>query len=203
MQVRARRESGRANVADDLFLVDALTEVEPRSEARQMPIAGLNAIRMTQLDEIAVAAVASGLRDDAVGRSPHGRAVRRRVIGPLVRSPPFKNRMKPPAEAARDVAEAQRRAQERAAQRPPLVVVEPDLAVRIVERKREAGRARDVHPRGKNVTQALFPDRKSTRLNSSHLVISYAVFCLKKKKKPHKFSKSTNKQNTKKKKTQN
>src|SRR5256885_4553279 len=28
------------------------------------------------------------------------------------------------------------------------------------------------------------PDRKSTRLNSSHLVISYAVFCLKKKKEP-------------------
>src|SRR5256885_10290671 len=28
-------------------------------------------------------------------------------------------------------------------------------------------------------------DRKSTRLNSSHLVISYAVFCLKKKKYVH------------------
>src|SRR5256885_9917179 len=28
-------------------------------------------------------------------------------------------------------------------------------------------------------------DRKSTRLNSSHLVISYAVFCLKKKKTHH------------------
>src|SRR2546430_9774819 len=28
----------------------------------------------------------------------------------------------------------------------------------------------------------LFPDRKSTRLNSSHSQISYAVFCLKKKK---------------------
>src|SRR5256885_11759949 len=28
----------------------------------------------------------------------------------------------------------------------------------------------------------LVTDRKSTRLNSSHLVISYAVFCLKKKK---------------------
>src|SRR5256885_10789706 len=28
-------------------------------------------------------------------------------------------------------------------------------------------------------------DRKSTRLNSSHLVISYAVFCLKKKKQIH------------------
>src|SRR2546426_6952795 len=30
---------------------------------------------------------------------------------------------------------------------------------------------------------AVGEDRKSTRLNSSHLVISYAVFCLKKKKK--------------------
>src|SRR2546426_1331007 len=29
-------------------------------------------------------------------------------------------------------------------------------------------------------------DRKSTRLNSSHLVISYAVFCLKKKKRSNK-----------------
>src|SRR5256885_15894110 len=33
------------------------------------------------------------------------------------------------------------------------------------------------------VTAARGTDRKSTRLNSSHLVISYAVFCLKKKKK--------------------
>src|SRR2546426_2095900 len=32
-------------------------------------------------------------------------------------------------------------------------------------------------------TQENDQDRKSTRLNSSHLVISYAVFCLKKKKK--------------------
>src|SRR5438477_6134812 len=30
------------------------------------------------------------------------------------------------------------------------------------------------------------PDRKSTRLNSSHMSISYAVFCLKKKKKKNK-----------------
>src|SRR5205807_5559563 len=32
-------------------------------------------------------------------------------------------------------------------------------------------------------TDSLAIDRKSTRLNSSHLVISYAVFCLKKKTK--------------------
>src|SRR5438876_4029905 len=33
--------------------------------------------------------------------------------------------------------------------------------------------------------RAAEPDRKSTRLNSSHPSISYAVFCLKKKKKQH------------------
>src|SRR5256885_11977504 len=42
-------------------------------------------------------------------------------------------------------------------------------------RKAEAG------PRPRPVWDKV-ADRKSTRLNSSHLVISYAVFCLKKKK---------------------
>src|SRR2546426_2439283 len=37
--------------------------------------------------------------------------------------------------------------------------------------------------RGIDIRSADQLDRKSTRLNSSHLVISYAVFCLKKKKK--------------------
>src|SRR5687768_18080180 len=35
-------------------------------------------------------------------------------------------------------------------------------------------------------SRLLWPDRKSTRLNSSHGYISYAVFCLKKKKKKKK-----------------
>src|SRR5947199_6130314 len=39
-------------------------------------------------------------------------------------------------------------------------------------------------------------DRKSTRLNSSHLGISYAVFCLKKKKKIKKERKKTQKADT-------
>src|ERR1039457_7377407 len=37
--------------------------------------------------------------------------------------------------------------------------------------------------RGTRAARSASSDRKSTRLNSSHLVISYAVFCLKKKKK--------------------
>src|SRR5205814_8683810 len=64
--------------------------------------------------------------------------------------------------------------------------------VRGVERAvgRRGPRARSLHghravraprPRRCRVVLAL-PDRKSTRLNSSHLGISYAVFCLKKKK---------------------
>src|SRR5260221_1648463 len=35
-----------------------------------------------------------------------------------------------------------------------------------------------------SLTTRISEDRKSTRLNSSHTVISYAVFCLKKKKTP-------------------
>src|SRR5256885_8749626 len=38
---------------------------------------------------------------------------------------------------------------------------------------------------GRSPFAACGGDRKSTRLNSSHLVISYAVFCLKKKKTLH------------------
>src|SRR5437868_7981318 len=38
-------------------------------------------------------------------------------------------------------------------------------------------------------------DRKSTRLNSSHVSISYAVFCLKKKKKKKKINKNNKKRN--------
>src|SRR5256885_17209864 len=44
-------------------------------------------------------------------------------------------------------------------------------------------RQRELLDRGDFRRNGAEGDRKSTRLNSSHLVISYAVFCLKKKKK--------------------
>src|SRR3989454_8964365 len=59
-------------------------------------------------------------------------------------------------------------------------------------RPARAGRGTDPRVRGSPIPRAVpggglrargSGDRKSTRLNSSHLVISYAVFCLKKKKK--------------------
>src|SRR3712207_6949974 len=46
----------------------------------------------------------------------------------------------------------------------------------------EAGDADVAEPAGRPGEHRLLVDRKSTRLNSSHANISYAVFCLKKKK---------------------
>src|SRR5436190_7292199 len=46
--------------------------------------------------------------------------------------------------------------------------------------KLESGNPKNLNP---DLNSWDFQDRKSTRLNSSHTVISYAVFCLKKKKK--------------------
>src|SRR5207253_9865916 len=43
-------------------------------------------------------------------------------------------------------------------------------------------RPRPADRRRRRAVLRLLPDRKSTRLNSSHVAISYAVFCLKKKK---------------------
>src|SRR5688500_19391690 len=57
------------------------------------------------------------------------------------------------------------------------------LGPRLLRTRRPARRpARGVHAQAVGQVGAFEEDRKSTRLNSSHLVISYAVFCLKKKK---------------------
>src|SRR5256885_10899171 len=64
----------------------------------------------------------------------------------------------------------------------------PELHVRIVGAPSLAAQRggitillRENAARGDAVDQAVDQDRKSTRLNSSHLVISYAVFCFEKK----------------------
>src|SRR5438552_13654809 len=53
-------------------------------------------------------------------------------------------------------------------------------------RSPKGGRLREIHVEPRDAVElhgvARFEDRKSTRLNSSHQIISYAVFCLKKKK---------------------
>src|SRR2546422_1427739 len=59
------------------------------------------------------------------------------------------------------------------------------------------GKARELHL-GNLDARRDWGDRKSTRLNSSHGYISYAVFCLKKKKKKReRYIKATNIKNSK------
>src|SRR6266511_1678022 len=74
----------------------------------------------------------------------------------------------------------------------PLAAASDDVDIRVVariarERESMAGRCprrREVRCCGDATCRtAVARDRKSTRLNSSHVKISYAVFCLKKKKK--------------------
>src|ERR1039457_7501889 len=65
----------------------------------------------------------------------------------------------------------------------PLTTASPRpsaASIKIRSRRPVAGSQENATP-----AQRASTDRKSTRLNSSHLVISYAVFCLKKKKKTH------------------
>src|SRR6266540_3837948 len=77
--------------------------------------------------------------------------------------------------------------------------------LRAVPRRRHArlparrGRPRDAadHLPGPGPVEPQRRDRKSTRLNSSHITISYAVFCLKKKNNSNK-KKNTKKKTTKK-----
>src|SRR3712207_8207167 len=62
----------------------------------------------------------------------------------------------------------------------------PPAARRVLRRHRRAAEAarRRIRPLrdGGRLRRGVQQDRKSTRLNSSHANISYAVFCLKKKK---------------------
>src|SRR5258707_11324217 len=63
--------------------------------------------------------------------------------------------------------------------------IEAEIAAEVSKREREAGglRGARVPALAAAIGSGDVRDRKSTRLNSSHANISYAVFCLKKKKK--------------------
>src|SRR3712207_9221289 len=60
----------------------------------------------------------------------------------------------------------------------PIILDEAD----VVQHRVDADGAVALDQQGLRIGRARLQDRKSTRLNSSHANISYAVFCLKKKK---------------------
>src|SRR5690242_21298255 len=90
--------------------------------------------------------------------------------------------------------------QERDGGRAPVDAVDA-LAVEVDALLQEAhvpvGEVAQRHVPGPQVLEE--KDRKSTRLNSSHMSISYAVFCLKKKKKKRQKKRNKKKKHTKKK----
>src|SRR3989442_7992301 len=61
-------------------------------------------------------------------------------------------------------------------------LAEPQIPNEVI---RQGITVKKVSPDLLTVVDTFFTDRKSTRLNSSHVRISYAVFCLKKKKTIH------------------
>src|SRR5258708_24311718 len=80
--------------------------------------------------------------------------------------------------------------------RPPRSTLFPYTTLFRSQNADRAERHRQLDRRHLSVERASPPghlarDRKSTRLNSSHQIISYAVFCLKKKKKQSKQGRRT------------
>src|SRR5438034_8264343 len=92
-------------------------------------------------------------------------------INPAIRASPVTSRSRAIPETAQFVTERTKRAGEKR------VVDRLRVAIHAAKRRK----SRDIR---KFVALVRILDRKSTRLNSSHTVISYAVFCLKKKRSP-------------------
>src|SRR5712691_13053035 len=87
------------------------------------------------------------------------------------------------SEAERPLRADARRNRERILASARAVFAESGAEAQIDDVARHAGVGVGTVYRHFPTKQALLTDRKSTRLNSSHSQISYAVFCLKKKKK--------------------
>src|SRR5688572_31636815 len=68
----------------------------------------------------------------------------------------------------------------------PIYIGYPDLQdeLTVLREQRGSSGPDKLEPVVSSEDMIRWQDRKSTRLNSSHSQISYAVFCLKKKKKP-------------------
>src|SRR6266508_5884310 len=124
--------------------------------------------------------------DDLLGARRQGRAdLGREVQEVLVTGEPLQGRLHQIAGAA-DIAAL---VGQLGLQKLKLWAAERGVASQPVEAVLDLGADQPLQQQAMPLGQVRGPtvtlvDRKSTRLNSSHVAISYAVFCLKKKKKP-------------------
>src|SRR5690625_4184463 len=88
----------------------------------------------------------------------------------------------------RDVGEDLNRARQQVKAANRVLAYHQGREARIEAGKRALALCGQLGPSRERLTKKTMIDRKSTRLNSSHVAISYAVFCLKKKKKSNRKS---------------
>src|SRR3712207_8203530 len=81
-----------------------------------------------------------------------------------------------------DLARRIGKSQEYVSRRIRLLQLPPSAQQKILNKEVNASLAQELYTLEEEQIEKVIEDRKSTRLNSSHANISYAVFCLKKKK---------------------
>ena len=116
--VRTRGEPGLPHVADHLLLLDAIAHAQTVGVARQVRVGRHVAVRVTDLDEVAVATGPAALDHHAVGDRHHRRADRCGVVDPAMGPRGLQDGMAARGAVARgDSRVAQRRHQELALDR--------------------------------------------------------------------------------------
>ncbi len=151
MQVRAGCEAALSDCPDGASNRHVRSAADSFREIPEMAVAADVSVAVTNVDDVAVPALASRKDDDAVADGAHGSAHRRRVIGSLVLSPDSKHRVAAASENAGDAPEVYGRPKERSTKR--LAALVEVLAVRVaaVESNRFDLVAGKRQPRAKNL----------------------------------------------------
>ena len=95
MKVRTAGEAGRADIPDDLSLLDPRSSTDLTREPTEMSVAGSDAVEVPKLDHVAVAPCPPGSKHDAIPGREHRRSGPGRIVGPLVPSSAAEHRVKP------------------------------------------------------------------------------------------------------------
>src|SRR5690606_2077241 len=112
MEVRTGAAAGGPDVADHLLLLDPRADLDPRTVAVEVQVAGLEALVVTQAHRVAPSAAVGGPGDQAVGDRPDGGAGGRAVIHPVVGLHVLEDGVEAGAEVARDVGVLERALEE-------------------------------------------------------------------------------------------
>src|SRR5215218_68360 len=97
MQMGTGGETGGTHIPDGLALLDPDACSNVAGEPAQMAIPSRDPVQVPQLDQVAVAARASGAENNAIARCHHRSSGRRCVIGAFVAASETEHWVKPPS----------------------------------------------------------------------------------------------------------